>query len=132
MMTLSLNATKIDVATKIMERVSTVLIQKERINIWTNDEKQKNIISQSDRLVLVDSCKEADILIFSKVEDIPKGCNNKLIIVTRYRLLKSYQNAVGAFYWSKGRPQLLFISDQLKVHKISLPDNLKKYSAINL
>ena len=117
MMTLSLNATKIDVATKIMERVSTVLIQKERINIWTNDEKQKNIISQSDRLVLVDSCKEAD---------------NKLIIVTRYRLLKSYQNAVGAFYWSKGRPQLLFISDQLKVHKISLPDNLKKYSAINL
>jgi hypothetical protein len=61
----------------------------------------------------VNTCNEADIVIISSTNQM-QGCNkNQIILVTKYDLLNEIPNAIGAFYWQKGRPNLVFISPRL-------------------
>ncbi len=87
-------------------------------------ENMKYITKYSKIFVMVDRCKDADVVIAGKEL---QNCRGKLMVVTKYYLLKKYNNAVAAFYWYKGRPNIIFVKERLENFKILLPDRFIKY-----
>ncbi|WP_456384302.1 hypothetical protein [Persephonella sp.] len=110
----------------ILSEISSSLIgKKDRIKVYLTD-NMKYIIKYSKIFIPVQECDRAEIIIAG--EDLETGnCRGKLMIVTRYYLIHKYTNAVAAFYWHKGRPNIIFISERLKHFKISIPKKYNKY-----
>ena len=105
------------VETQIYENIISNLSNNKKIKVWTNNSKISYIFGKySKKLIVVDK-KDANIYILSYKEDIP---NNKIVLTTNYKLLKKLKNSVGAFYWKKGRPNIIFIDDRLKRKHILL------------
>ena len=77
-------------------------------------------------LKIVTKCKDADIIILSTTRDIPKECNKKLLFGSRYSHLKN-PNVIGAFFWQKGRPNILFYQKRLNTHHIKLDSSFNRY-----
>jgi len=77
-------------------------------------------------LKIVTECKDADIIILSTTRDIPKECNKKLLFGSRYSHLKN-PNVIGAFFWQKGRPNILFYQKRLNTHNIKLDSSFNRY-----
>ena len=77
-------------------------------------------------LKIVTECKDANIIILSTTRDIPKECNKKLLFGSRYSHLKN-PNVIGAFFWQKGRPNILFYQKRLNTHHIKLNSSFNRY-----
>ncbi len=75
---------------------------------------------------ILKNCSEADIVILSNVKNIPYECKNKILFGTRYYHLKN-PNVIGAFFWQKGRPNILFYKSRLDKHNIKLDSSFDKY-----
>ena len=113
------------VEAKILSEMAHILAKKsKKVKVATSPDL-KYIIKYSKILYQVNNCKKAQILITGD-EKLLKRCN-KPAIVTRYYLLKKYKNAIGAIYWKKGRPNVVFVKDRLEMFKIRLPDRYRKY-----
>jgi hypothetical protein len=67
------------------------------------------------------------VVIGRRVNDLPLECQDKPIFATNYRVYKKNQNAFGAFYWRKGRPQLKLNKERMQTLNLSLPNDLQKY-----
>ena len=84
----------------------------------------------SDRQIalnLVKDCLKADILLIYDIKNIPKKCKNKPLFVTSYRDFL-HTDAIGAFYWRKGRPQLRLRFKYIQKYHLHLSKNLIKYA----
>ena len=117
------NARKIE--SLILSEISTVLLGKAKIKVFLTD-NMKYILKYSKILIPVQTCREAELVIAGekiKTDD----CRGKLMVVTKYYLIKQYNEAVAAFYWHKGRPNIIFIYERLKKFDIKLPDRYYKY-----
>ncbi len=105
-----------------MVHILTKKNKKVRVSVSTD---LKYILKYSKILSHQRDCTKAEILITGD-ENLLKRCK-KPAIVTKYYLLKKYKNAIGAIYWKKGRPNVVFVKDRLKLFNIQLPDRYKKY-----
>ena len=77
-------------------------------------------------LNIVTGCDKADLIILSTTQNIPKECLTKILFGTRYSHLKN-PNVVGAFFWQKGRPNILFYKERLERNSIKLHSSFDKY-----
>ena len=75
---------------------------------------------------LVNECKDADLVLISTFENLPEACKGKILFGTRYSHLRN-PNVIGAFFWQKGRPNILFYQYRLDQHDIKLDENFQKY-----
>lgn len=108
---------------KIIGLIFHSLFNSKTILIYTNSKEKKEIITEAGFLY-TDSCKEATIAYLS---DYSKECKNKPFFTDNYNSFKENPNAIGAFYWKKGRPNILFLEPRLKSFNLKLPYELKKY-----
>ena len=76
---------------------------------------------------IVASCEQADIVIVNSINQVESKCMNKTVLVTRYNLLSQVEQAVGALYWQKGRPNLLFLKGRLGSRGIALGNDYSPY-----
>jgi hypothetical protein len=109
-----------------MDKISSVLIKKENSLILTNDLRNREIISHSIKMKNISSCVNADMII-THTKDIPKCDKKVLVFVTNYLAFKSLPEAIGAFFYQKGRPNIIFREENLKKHDIVLPSEFNKY-----
>ncbi len=124
---LMLNASEKAYATKIIKNIVEVM-DKPNTTVWIdNDDSDVMGSLELRELNVVKTCKKAKVLILSSDQNIPKQCSAKPILVLEYNLLLKYDNAVSAFFWKKGRPNIVFISDRIKHFSISLPSSYDKY-----
>jgi len=75
---------------------------------------------------IVKKCEKADLVILSTTKNIPKECADKILFGTRYSHLKNF-NVIGAFFWQKGRPNILFYKKRLEKQNIKLNSSFDKY-----
>ncbi|HEX5329900.1 hypothetical protein [Sulfuricurvum sp.] len=110
---------------KMMDKLAVDLVNKERVKIYdpTYGRSYDSYLSQSDT---VHECSDADIAIVSSINQI-QGCKNQIILVTKYSLLNELSEAIGAFYWQKGRPNLVFIRSRLAEKKVRLNNEYAKH-----
>ncbi|MEN8304358.1 MAG: hypothetical protein ABFQ64_09825, partial [Campylobacterota bacterium] len=78
-------------------------------------------------LRLIESCKEADIVLVDSMKEIPKECEEKLFFTTSRRVFEEFDNAVGAFYWDRGHITIKFMEPRLNRHNVKLPQTFYKY-----
>jgi len=107
---------------KLYETIFTKLFNKPVIYLFVD--KNKEEFKNSKVLKIVNNCKEADIILLYKLEDLQ--CKNKPIFVTNYIDFIS-SNAIGAFYWRKGRPQLILNKKSIESYNLHLDKSLLKY-----
>jgi len=114
------------IETKIYKLIiHSIFPQKKEIRIWTNDQKKNNALKNISWIKIVKKPQNADLLILLDPIQLP---TKALIFTSSYRALKHYnKNAIGGFYWQKGRPNILFLETNLDKHNITLPDSMNEY-----
>ena len=122
----TLIATSTDIEIKIMNKISTALTNKKLIFVHTEDNKNLDIVFKSEILRYSSVCDKANIVITNTTE-LKKCSQNKLIFATGYLSFEALPNAVGAFFYKKGRPSIVFRKDVLEKHNITLPKEFSKY-----
>ena len=118
-------ASSAEIEKKICNKLLEMIFQeKSSIKIWHNSKNSYKILNHN-KFIFVKTPDFADILIVDHYEEI---LADKPIFVRKYHLLKKYRDrAIGGFYWQKGRPNIIFIKDNLEKYGINIPDKLKKY-----
>ena len=112
---------------KIMIKIAHAVVPHKRvIKVCLRDTKLPADIYKKN-FIIVQDCKMADLIILGKYNDQNYSSKNKPIIVLDYNLLKRYPDAVGAFYWQKGRPNVVMIAPRIKKMGIKLPVEFKGY-----
>ena len=95
------------------------------INIWNNDKTVDNFLCNHKKYLCTNDMKKADLILLKRVTKVDK---NKPIFVLKYYLLRKYKDqAIGGFYWQKGRPNIIFIKENLKKFHIRLPYKFHNY-----
>ncbi len=129
---------------KMYHQIFSALVHKPSIRVYTNDQEYKKVFAYSKRLVLTNDPATSDIVLITnrsslfKVMRDQQWINEKeneekpILFVTDYRLLKYSFDIVGAFYWKKGRSQLLFIKNRLDAHHITLPAEYQDFTVDEL
>ena len=112
---------------KLYEKVLPIIFNQTYLKVFA-DSDTKDIIKNSDIFQIINSCKEADLLIGKHQKDFPTSCKEKPIFATTYRGFKSCDNSFGAFYWRKGRPQIKFKLEVIEKFNLNLSYSLKKYA----
>ncbi len=122
---------------KMYHGIFTVLSSKTPINVYTNDKEYRDVFIHSNKIVLSNSVEGSDIALVTEertlkdilyVKNRNRNFDKKpIIFVTNYHFLKISEEIVGAFYWRKGRSQLLFIKNRLKQHNITLPKEYQSF-----
>lgn len=121
---------------KMYHSIFTALSQNKSINVYTNDKEYRDVFRHSKKIVLSDRLEEADIVLITEESrlknilyrvQVNRDSKKPIIFVTNYQFLKMSEDIVGAFYWRKGRSQLLFIKNRLKQHDIILPKEYQSF-----
>jgi len=110
----------------IFAKIAHEFIDKEVVNIYTDDKsllKTKGIIPT----LKFTTREESDIVFLSKEEDIDCEGTTKYIFSTSYKMYKSSKDVIGAFFWQKGRPNIIIKLSMLKKLDIELSQEFQKY-----
>ena len=115
------------IASSIFNNVVQALTQQTKSYIFIHTQVE-SLEKYPGNLLRTYKCSEADIVIISNITNIPNECKEKIMFGTRYYHLKN-KDVVGAFFWQKGRPNILFYKERLDKHKIRLSAEFDKYIA---
>ncbi len=120
---------EIIIEVKILEKISVDITKKKPAKVFVIGYDKNYIKKYAKKLIVVDDCNKADIIIAKEEKDIIfSSCKKKIPgIALRYSLLKENKNFIGALFWYKGRPNLVFVSFRLKQFQIKLPKSYSKY-----
>lgn len=92
------------------------------------DTDAKEILDKSSMFEVLNSCNSSvDVLVGSNFKQLSRSCNGKPLFATTYRAYSENNNAFGAFYWRKGRPQIHFKKAILKKFHLKLPKKLQRF-----
>ncbi len=109
---------------RIFESIFKELSTQDHPKVYTND-KVESLALSSELFERVDSCEEAEIIIMT-TKEIAGECQGKIVFGTRYRHLKQ-PYVTGAFFWQKGRPNIVFKEELLHKHEITLSASMNDY-----
>ncbi len=120
---------EIKIEVKILEKISIDIVKKTPVKVFVIGYNKNQIKKYAKRIVIVEDCNKADIIIAKEKSQILKtSCKKKIPgIALNYSLLKENPNFIGALFWYKGRPNLVFISFRLEDFKIKLPGSYSRY-----
>lgn len=132
-----LNALDRESTLKIYHGIFHALSSKTLFSVYTNDKEYRDVFRHSKKISLSAKPGDTDIILITNESalneilytigenmDMPK---KPIIFVSNYQFLKISDEIVGAFYWRKGRSQLLFIKKRLQQHDITLPKEYQKF-----
>ncbi len=97
------------------------------LKIWSDNKKITEALYNMKKYKIVLTCKEADIIILEKKENLSSLCLNRNIFVLNYNLLTEIPQSFGAFFWKKGRPNIVFIESRLEKRGLHLSNKLTPY-----
>ena len=122
---------------KMYHGIFSALSLDKPVTIYVNDKEYRYVFKYSKKISLTTRPEDSDIVLVtdqSTLKSVIEKLNtnqrrNKMpiIFVTKYQLLKLSEDIVGAFYWRKGRSQLLFIKKRLDRYNIKLPREYQNF-----
>jgi len=117
-----------DYTLKLYEKILGALSNNSSIIVVYADGKNSPILQKSRKFIVVNFCtSNVEFLIGSHFGALNSMCKNKPLFATTHRAYHRYSNAFGAFYWTKGRPQIHFNKRVLKRFHLKLSENLKRF-----
>jgi len=108
----------------IIERMLTSVSSSDTINVYAKKQADRDILNVSKQLHVVPSCEEADfILIYPEQKFV---CEKPAIVFT-FQEFRKMSNAIGVFFWQKGRPTLRFSSQRLAHYHLHVKGELSQF-----
>lgn len=109
--------------------ITSELLHKKEIKVCAFDEEYKKLKGDTFRFTLVDSCENADLIITTSMSNIPLECEKSkaLFLVTKYQEYKKSSLPIGALFWQKGRPNLIFSVSRFKELSLVVPSSFEQY-----
>jgi hypothetical protein len=104
---------------KLFEKLFVTLFNKKPVYVLTS---KPYLIEGSKVLIPVHSCKKADIILGY----FDTHCKKPLFVLDYY-VYKKDKNALGAFYWRKGRPQLRLREKIIKRYHLHISKDFEEY-----
>ena len=97
--------------------------------VYIDSKEYRDIPKFVKKYRYTDNCLEADILFVDTLKHLPKECiEDHKIFVTKYRdFISNKDKIIGAFFWQKGRPTIIFNKNRLEDFGIELPQKYSKY-----
>jgi len=114
-----------NLATKIYLSIAKELSKKDKPLFYIHGEVEH--LRNNKKISLTHTCDQADIIVLNTLSRLPKHCDKKLIFTNSYRVYLKNENILGAFFWQKGRPNIVFRGSSLKKMKIKLKPSFNKY-----
>ena len=111
----------------IVKNIVLGIKNSEPMTVCSDDVKIMKAFHSSEKFKVVDDCNDAKLIVLSKKPNLPKDVRNKHIFVLDYDLLNEIPESFGAFFWKKGRPNVVFIKPRIQKHSLKLSANLKPY-----
>lgn len=124
----SSNTTLLSVEKQIIKKILYAVVpDKKIINVYFQGSNIPDSIKKNKVIHIVKDYKKADVIIVEQKNCKQNKNLHKPIIVLDYNLLSKCPNAIGAYFWQKGRPNIVMIEPRVKKEGIKLPDEFKIY-----
>ncbi|MEZ0323515.1 MAG: hypothetical protein ABWJ98_04300 [Hydrogenothermaceae bacterium] len=108
---------------KLIEKIVRDITGKDFPNVCVVNYPVDRIREYSNNLV-ISSCNQADMVIAGTDE---VSSFNKPVLLVGSAEFKKKNYIIGAIFWRKGRPQIMFIEKNLKYFNIELPPEYRRY-----
>jgi len=76
---------------------------------------------------IVNDAEDADLIILKNAASLRKDHIKSKVFVLGYDLLNEIPQSFGAFFWKKGRPNIVFISSRIRKEHLKLSKELQEY-----
>lgn len=122
---------EIELEAKIMSNIvhDMNLSPKPSIFIPNISQVERNIYAEL--FTISDNCNDANFIFIKsdKIEEFQEceKLKNKIFFTNNYDLLLKNNHFIGAFFWSKSRPNIVFVKNRLVSNNIKLPENYDKF-----
>ncbi|MBE0513608.1 hypothetical protein [Sulfurimonas sp.] len=120
---------RVDIQAQILEKVFSNVSINETITIWTDDEELLLEFKKNGFLSVSDNPAVATLIVVAHKKNIQddEDCKNKPIFVLNYELLKDIPESFGAFFWKKGRPNIVIVEPRTELQNIRVSSELDAY-----
>ena len=119
------------------QHIFDALVSTKPTLVYAEDQEYRDAFIEADRIALTKHIKGSDIVLLtskamlrralSQIDLFLQEDKKPLLFATDYHILKASKEVIGAFYWKKGRSQLLFVKKRLKAHGIVLSKEYQQY-----
>lgn len=113
---------------KIVTKIAEDILINKKLKLYIPNSKSLDKKVYSKNATLVDSCEKANF-VFMKYGDA-NNCLKKdklLLLTNNYKKLITNSNYIGAFFWSKSRPNIVLIKNRLMKNNIQLSSEYDQF-----
>jgi hypothetical protein len=108
----------------ILKKMLHSIATSKEITVYAKDKSLRQEFGNSPFIHIVKSCKNCDFVLVRN--DMNLSCKKPAIVFSYYSYLHT-PNAVGVFFWQKGRPTIRFSLKRLKHFRLQVRGELSKF-----
>ena len=112
---------------QILRNICHCIKEESKMRLWSDDAKVLEAFKNSSHFSVAKSLEEANFVILNKKPKDVGRYVNKHIFVLDYDMLSDIPESFGAFFWKKGRPNIVFIKPRVEKQSLKLSPELSKY-----
>lgn len=116
-----------EMAVKVLEKVFLGIDIGQEIKIYSNDKGIEGEFAKRKQFAIATRCENASLLVLTDEIELDKSCKNRATFVMSYELLRKNKHSFGAFFWKKGRPNIILLSPRMSSQNISASSTLEGY-----
>jgi len=124
-LTLSLFSDQNNIKAKIIATVLDNLYSKEQKIVFSDDKVLLDKLSSHYKTT--NRCMDSNFLILQHWVELSDSCKKKKIFVLNYNLLYDIPQSFGAFFFKKGRANVVLLKDKLEKNGITPSKRLEPY-----
>ncbi len=113
-------------ASSLLYKVAQALTSKQTPNVYLHHKEKIKFDFDFSKFSIVNNCKQADIVILPTTKELQRQCRKKILFGTNIKTLKQ-RRVIGAFFWQKGRPNMILYKKRLQQKRIKLDRSFSKY-----
>lgn len=119
---------EVELEAKIVLKIAQDIVQKEQIKLFIPQASKLDKQVYSQKTILVKNCQDANF-VFVKYNKIPACAKEKekFFMTNNYKQLLYNKTYVGAFFWSKSRPNIVLIKNRLSKKNVKLSAEYKQF-----
>lgn len=113
---------------KIVLKIARDILGSTPINLYIPNMKELDNKVYSSKVKIVRTCEKANFVFVKYSKSFQCQKNKKLFVLTNnYKQLLSNNSFIGAFFWSKSRPNIVLVKNRLTKKSIALPKEYDRY-----
>jgi len=96
--------------------------------VYTPDPRMRLLLRDIRGIEVVERCEDATLAIETKDAPIPENrCKDVPILTNCYRIFLKDRRTIGAFFWLKSRPTILFSAPRIERFHVDLDKEMQNY-----